>query len=538
VPSSALRQLSFPFADPPSPVSIEPLGRATPPWSRTRLALGSRAVVVACTRTDHGATVRLEALHDGRGARSIALDLRLRPIHVATIRSDSPWPLHWAMQRTVGADPREFFTYAERWLVRNLAGDSPRRGRHLPIQLAVRPVLRGAAAAIAATLDPRLRRTASLFAPSRRARVASALARDPRGWLLQAARAHPGLVLLGLALEGVEETEDAGLALLHGLSSGRRLGPALDAAVEAWARALPAWAAQSELWTCALRGAFAAAAERRGDARARLLAAQKVLARRAGPWCEPEALLVPPPLRFAPEDVPSDPVRNMRWFWLMKVPGVTVETRPPPADPAFAEAFAAFVSRHAAVIGRWPRDIDRAAWLSEVAAVLRASGRTPSRATDPARLVAQVSVPELRARLAEERRALFRRPPLEATAPPAAAPARAVRCSATISPRAFEPWRSENARVVQITTLAELREEGVRVRNCVASYRPLVERGELVVLSASVAGRPITIAVRPNGRGWRLDEWKGFANRRLTPPEVEALRPWMQANGVAEWVAR
>ncbi len=52
-------------------------------------------------------------------------------------------------------------------------------------------------------------------------------------------------------------------------------------------------------------------------------------------------------------------------------------------------------------------------------------------------------------------------------------------------------------------------------------------------------GRPITIAVRAYLSGWRLHEWKGFANRALSASEVEALGPWRDANGVADaWRAR
>jgi hypothetical protein len=561
VPRPARDPLRFGFAGlaTPTPVSIQPIGRAGPERSRARIALGSRSVVVTFSRTADGARVRLDALHDAPGAWSISLDLRLRPMLVATIRSDSPLPLHWGMDRVVGANPREFFTYAMRWTGRKLTGDTLRRARSGPVERAVSPVLREAAAAMAATLAPELRLSACAFAPSWRARVASVLARDQRGWLAQAARAHPGVVLFGLALGDVEETEDAGVKLLHDVAQGRRLGPALDDAVGAWARALPAWAAPSDLRTRALRGAFAAAAARRGDARARMLAAQKVLVRRAGRWCEPDLLLVPPPLRFAPEDVPPDPEENLRWFRVMKVPGLTVEGRPAPLDTGLAEAFSAFASRHADVIGCVPADLDRATWLAELVAVLRASGRTPSRATDPERLVAQVDVEEVRRRLTEPQPALFAPPgqgavppapvaaePVAATlAPPApdwrdaGFPPRADVQSRTISPRVFEPWRSERATVVQIETLHELRLEGARMSNCVASYQPRIERGDFVVLTAKVDGNRITIAVQPCMTGWRLHEWKGFANRRVEPSEIEALRPWMRANGIADsWRAR
>lgn len=560
MPAAAPGQLPFPFARaaPPSPVAAEALGRLAAPAFRTRLALGGRRVVVSFSRGRDGAAVRLEAQHDAPGAWAIALDLRLRPLVLATTQSDSPRPLHWALSpRGPGADPGEFFAYALGWAARKLAGETRDRARLRAAEAGVRPALREAAAALAGALDPALRGAAVRFAPRTRSRVAGALApsRDPRGWLRQASRAHPGLVLLGLALVDVEETEDAGVALLHDLASGRRLGPALDAAVEGWAAALPAWAEPSDLRARAERGAFAAAAALAGGDRTRMLAAQRLLVRRAGYWCEPAALLLPPPLRFAPEDLPAAPRENAAWFRVMKVPGVTVEGRPAPADRALAEAFSAFASRHAVALARPPRGIGMGPWLAELVEGLRAAGRTPSRATDPARLVDAADVAELRRRLAVPPPRLVRlapgpdparaRPRVPVAAEPAAdglarpepgtaagAPARPAAESPTISPRRFEPWVTERASVFQITTLRELREEGVRMSNCVADYRELVRRGEVVVLSARVAGRPITIAVRPWLKRWRLAEWKGYANRRLTPAEVALLAPWLDANGI------
>jgi hypothetical protein len=520
----------------PGPVAVEPVGRPPPPFTRTRVALGTRAVLISFLPVRDGARVRLEAEHDAPGAWAIGIELRLRPILFSTVESDAPDRLHWALAGAAGRDAREFFGYAVGWTVRKLAGATLARGRLLRVEEAVRPVLDRAAAGLAARLEPGVRKEALRFAPAVRARVAAALARDRRGWLAQAAHARPGLLLLALGLLDADETEHAGGALLHALGEGARLGPALDVALAAWAAALPAWRDRAALWPRPLRGAFAAAAERAGDDRTALLAAQKVLVRRAGPRCDPSLLLVPPPLRFAPEDVPASPAANAAWFTVMKVPGVTVDGRPRTAPPALLEAFSAFASRHApALVRRRPRLVPVERWLAEVLETFRAAGRTPSRATDPARAVAGVDRDALR-------RPLPPPPPL-APLPAVALEARPVPATddagaVSLCPRLFEPWSAAGVTVTQITTVRALREEGARVHNCVASYRPRIARGDLVVFSAVVHGQPVTISVAPWMGGWRVQECKGFANRRLLPAEDAALAPWRDANGIAPFTAR
>lgn len=97
----------------------------------------------------------------------------------------------------------------------------------------------------------------------------------------------------------------------------------------------------------------------------------------------------------------------------------------------------------------------------------------------------------------------------------------------------FAPWKGANAQVRQLTTLRELKAEGNRMSNCVASYRESVEAGEQVILHASVDGQPLTIALDRIVAGrWYVSELKGFANRRALLSEWEALRPFFEGNGV------
>jgi len=61
------------------------------------VALGRRAVTVSFSRRDDGTRIALDAHDDAPGAWSIALDLRVRPFLTATIPSDLPERLHWAL---------------------------------------------------------------------------------------------------------------------------------------------------------------------------------------------------------------------------------------------------------------------------------------------------------------------------------------------------------------------------------------------------------------------------------------------------------
>ncbi|ABC83374.1 PcfJ domain-containing protein [Anaeromyxobacter dehalogenans] len=120
--------------------------------------------------------------------------------------------------------------------------------------------------------------------------------------------------------------------------------------------------------------------------------------------------------------------------------------------------------------------------------------------------------------------------PVGGAAAPAGSPA-APR-SAPLSRHVIEDWAANGVEVRRIVTLHELRAEGLRMRSCVTDYREKIQRGEAVVFHAQVGSRGLTIAISPCMGGWRVSEWKGFANRPVTETEVALLGPWMRAREI------
>lgn len=546
-------------------------------WSRLVFTLEGRSVAARWSVGAASAEVLLETREPvPDGAQSIRLFIRHDPCFLATVHTDSRRPVHWTMR----GRPRgraDFFSYAARWSAKVLGGGRNRfRAFTHALERELLERLREPAVAVLGRLDRRVLAAARRFPPELRVRAYGALSRDERGWARQTLSAGVGHFLFAFALLDVDETVAAGVKLLRDLAEGRRLNDALDDAIAAWAAALPTWGRNIGNWTDDQVRAFHVAATKAGAERQRMLASQRLLVRRAGARVDPVLLLLPPPLRFAPEDVPATPGANAAWFRVMKVPRLTLEAVEMRHPAPFLEAFAAFASRHAPAIARPPRGLSLEPWLDGLCEALLAAERTPSRRTDPVALREAVDVGALRARPAE-RRLLYPwveapppppppAPPLPAPAPPAAAPRRrararpapppvpplpeparppdrivavtGVRPEHVISWPHFEPWTAGGVEVRQLTTLRQLRAEGARMRNCVASYREIVEAGDMAILHATVHGEPLTIGVDLARRRRWVSELKGFANRPARREEWVALRPFFEANGIAfggEW---
>ncbi len=530
--------LPLPPTAPWSPVAVERFDHGRR-GATVRLSVRGRALALrlrAGAAAGGGAGAAEVALHaetDAPGARRLVLRVRRRPIFLAEVEADAPMPLHWGLGAAPAlADEQDVFGYALRWGTRALAWGEPRRAWRRAARAAVAELLGEASRGLAAACEPGPLAAARRFLPAARARVYGLCTRDPRGWLAQAVRAAPGAVLLGLGLADRRETAEAGVRLLHDLGEGRRLDAALDDALAAWEAALPAWSGWEAPYGDDARRAWRAAAALDGPARARQRLAQRLLVRRAGPRVEPALLLLPPPARFAPEDVPAAPADNARWFRVMKVAGVTLHAEGTWDGGAAGGAFGAFASRHAAALGRPPAGIPLGDWLAALREALQQAERTPSRDTDPARVAAAVDLGALRARPFG-----WRRPaPLPEEAGWAVGAARAARVAPPRPPRPIElvhfpPWASEDgvATVTQLTSADQVAAEGARQRNCVATYLPRVEGGGLVICTAEVRGRRLTLALARAEAGWRLSEIAGFANRDPTPAELAALGPWFRA---------
>lgn len=517
-------------------------------WRRFTFALDGREATVRWSAEEIESEVIVETrVARPAGAQSIRLLVRHRPVFLATAHTDARRSIHWGMHLPSARDRDDFFTYAARWIGESLAGE---RWRHLAFARALTgealEALRVPAQELLARLAPALRTAARRFPPALRVRAYGALSRDEKGWARQTLSAGVGHLLFALALMDVDETVAAGAKLVRDLAEGRKLNDALDEALTAWAAALATWGRNVGNWNDDQVRTFHVAARKQGEARQKMLAQQRILIRRAGPQVDPVLLLLPPPLRFAPEDVPATPGANAAWYRVLKVPRLTVEAHGMRHPVPFLEAFCAFASKHAAVIARPPSGLSLDRWLDGLCEVFRAGERTPSRATDSRRLRSAVDAEALRSRRPEARIPypwviVPDAPPPRARLPAAAPPREGARrrrrtvveeTQHVISDRIFEDWSEGEARVSQILTLRQLRGEGIAMSNCVADYRRSVEAKRTVILHAEVAGNPLTIGIDQGGRGWFVSELKGWANRRATSAEWAALLPFFQKNSI------
>jgi hypothetical protein len=491
--------------------------------------------------------LRLWSRIDGPGPSELRLTVASGPVFLVSTRSAAVLPLHWSLASSGRLhDEREFLGHALRWAVERLLWRSPRRWSRRLVRRAAAPIFREVAEGLGRGLDPRVRTTAARFRPDLRATVYALCLRDERGWLGQVAERSPGVLVLGIGLLRSRQTEEAGLQLLGAVKEGRSLERALDAGIRAWSGALGAWSRRRSGLGEAARSAFYVASLLHGEARRTLEAQQRLLVRRAGPWTRPEALLLPPPISLVPEDVPREPRANAAWFEVMKVPRITVPAVDAPALDAWLDAYARFASRHAGALARPPPGITLDAWIEEVALLLQQTERRPSRATDPARVLAALDVAALRNRAPVERVPFVH--PGDMAADAVVEPRRSageewgedgeVPVVERLPPpprRAssyFAPWRSRQVEILPLTTAGELRAEGARMHNCVGTYHQQVLRGHTSIFSVRVGGKRHTLALIRMGRGWAISEFKGVANRPAGGAELAAIAPWLAEVGV------
>ncbi len=89
--------------------------------------------------------------------------------------------------------------------------------------------------------------------------------------------------------------------------------------------------------------------------------------------------------------------------------------------------------------------------------------------------------------------------------------------------------------ITELINSAELEEEGLTMRHCVASYRPLCESGEESIWSLTVedasgqADRLLTLEVRNRNR--EIVQARGRCNRLAEIDELHILSQWMRAGG-------
>jgi hypothetical protein len=283
---------------------------------------------------------------------------------------------------------------------------------------------------------------------------------------------------------------------------------------------------------------------------ARILAARCLLVRRAGPLLSPHSLRCGPPARFAPEDIPADPLRNLHWFDSMNSLGAALDSV---TTPWQREAMSAFVSANARLVlgwfhrrHRWNADApadDPGSLRAGVQRLLRfagATGRWPARAGNPRRYLAACDAwareQVLDSPAGRLGRLLRRLPDLDlgdvvsVTGSVGGVQVDDV-LGAHLPAGPLPEISSSRLCLTQLRTPESLAREGAWMRHCVATLLPRVLSGEVAVYAGTVAGERLTVAVSRSWQGTvELVDARGKENRLPTVAQSQLLGGWLASS--------
>jgi hypothetical protein len=324
----------------------------------------------------------------------------------------------------------------------------------------------------------------------------------------------PGALLFALALFDARDDacDAAAKTLLAGVVAGRPLNDLLDEALLTWADAA---VRVSERDAESARSTWRAVTDASALERTRLLRVQRLLIRRAGAWVAPSHLWMPPPVAFAPEDIPTDRRSNALWFQTMRSHEALLY-RPQTDGPR--RSLALFISKHAhdAECQRWA--IDRL--LSLVVARDRLLQRTSS-------LESALGAYE------QWQEKLFLRPG-------GAGLAQVVRSvywlgvnadsirEVPLPPPPFPGLSGTGIAMRPLSSAGQLIDEGWQMHHCVAGRLPSVLQGHCAIYSANISGQRLTVALDKGLYGrWRLGDVRGKHNRPPSASEREVFQQWM-----------
>jgi hypothetical protein len=407
------------------------------------------------------------------------------------------------------------------------------RWRDFGLRLAqVRELIRRAARAALAACDPMALQVARCFHRSARWYVYAAVVQDRTGRIAQLAAVCPGVLLLASALADVGEG-DLAERILDASVRGRPLREVIGVAVRCWEEVCER-DERREAWLRTFPSA------------GHVASIHPILLQRAGAQVDPLHLLAELPDSFAPEDIPARADRNADWFQAMAAAQRTLSRGP------LATELGPFVSRHARAIRREARrhqeahpdydpsgDVNEWPPIAQLAEFCTATGRRPSRRSNPRRIFAEVgrwareadaSSPEVKlgALLARVRETGLGE---VVSVQDLSGETRWGRVDAFALPR--WPHASVSVpgiRVEPIESAAALAREGQEMGHCVAWTLPDLMTGAYHVFSVRAGGARLTLAIRrtPGGR-YELDQLRGQENRSPGEAEYAAVGRWIEA---------
>jgi hypothetical protein len=465
----------------------------------------------------------VEVAREGRvrAHRRVLLRFRDEPM----IEGVSSWWDRWTMVaglppvRAARRDPFQLLVRdAAELVLRGLPEGRPPRERDRAsarrLLVRTRKVFRDLAVASALACDSSARAIALRFSPCMRWWVYRQVVGDDSCRIGQLACTCPGALVFAFALREHAGFVGAAEGILIDARRGTPLPRLLGAAVDRWRGHAPSFVAE--------RGPSSGAAWLRffsaeGPELDRLCAQQRLLVRRAGARVAPSFLLTPPPLAFAPEDIPSGARRNARWYRAMKGSVATLAGSDG-SDSASRVGAVALVSRWAGEIpGNHLRPSP--AFVRMLVEYCAATRRVPSRETDATRLVTAAR------QWAGTVGDIAREQGL-----PRVLPASVLEIE--IPDVEHFSWSAAGVVVVPLRTVREILAEADTMHHCVASCVGTALARECVLLHATVGEEEITLQVQHRAGMLVLAQAAGLANARVSIAGWRGLEAWMQSYAI------
>lgn len=87
--------------------------------------------------------------------------------------------------------------------------------------------------------------------------------------------------------------------------------------------------------------------------------------------------------------------------------------------------------------------------------------------------------------------------------------------------------------IIPLTTLKELKQEGVEQQNCVGIYGPRMARGDTYVYKVLSPERATLSIIRDPGGTWHRRQIRIARNREPTPFTVRAVDEWLASHAAS-----
>jgi hypothetical protein len=390
--------------------------------------------------------------------------------------------------------------------------------------------------------DPAGRQLAAGFSIYCRFWTYRQIAGDSTGRIAQIASTCPGLLLIA-SVRGEElVAEDGGSRpILQGILDGRSLDTIVAAAAK--------FALSKEVLDVGSANIAGFRVQCLGKREHEaVVAAKRLMIRRARATVGVLDLLAVPPPRFAPEDIPTGPIANARWFAMMHHAQAMlwgVDEAP------LRGALSSFVSANAELLlsrARGPANPrprllgpckgDVVALLQKLLRYLRAKGRMPVRSCNPRKLLSEMETWDREeadesgtARLG----ALLRRIPALDIGEVESVSFLGNHCGLTGLERMRLPRAPcgdgssvPGLRVAQLQTPESLASAGATQNHCVATWLPEVWAGRAWIFDARQGDIPITVALVEDAHGrLRIEDARLAENVRPSPFQMRLLETWV-----------